>query len=166
MEEYGRYEFNQNQNQYQPVQPEAPKDPKKNHDNLKKICQAGRGHRLERGAVRRNCRRNMVGIQKAAGDSTQVSASKENTSDTGSGKTKLQTTSATSDGSTEGQSLDVSDVASSVMPSIVSITNKSVQEVQNVLQVCSAWAERLRLRRWKAAVPELSSERMTRSFSL
>ena len=38
MEEYGRYEFNQNQNQYQPVQPEAPKDPKKNHDNLKKFA--------------------------------------------------------------------------------------------------------------------------------
>lgn len=43
----------------------------------------------------------------------------------------LQTAAETKDGQTKGQSLDVSDIASATMPSIVSITNKSVQEVQN-----------------------------------
>lgn len=43
----------------------------------------------------------------------------------------IQTASISSDGNTTGQSLDVSDIANGAMPSIVSITNKSVQEVQN-----------------------------------
>lgn len=43
----------------------------------------------------------------------------------------LQTAAPVSDGNTDGQSLDVSDIAESVMPSIVAITNQSVQEVQN-----------------------------------
>lgn len=43
----------------------------------------------------------------------------------------LQTAADTEDGNIKGQSLDVSDIASATMPSIVSITNKSVQEVQN-----------------------------------
>ena len=43
----------------------------------------------------------------------------------------LQTAADTKDGNIKGQSLDVSDIASAAMPSIVSITNKSVQEVQN-----------------------------------
>ena len=43
----------------------------------------------------------------------------------------LQTAADTKDGNIKGQSLDVSDIASATMPSIVSITNKSVQEVQN-----------------------------------
>ena len=43
----------------------------------------------------------------------------------------LQTAADTKDGNIKGQSLDVSDIASAPMPSIVSITNKSVQEVQN-----------------------------------
>lgn len=131
MEEYGRYEFNQNQNQYQPVQPEAPKDPKKNHDNLKKFAKRAGAIALSAVLFGEIAGGTMVGINMAAGGSTQVSASTGDTSDTNSSKATLQTTSATSDGSTDGQSLDVSDVASSVMPSIVSITNKSVQEVQN-----------------------------------
>ena len=43
----------------------------------------------------------------------------------------LQTAADTKDGNIKGQSLDVSDIVSATMPSIVSITNKSVQEVQN-----------------------------------
>ena len=131
MEEYGRYEFNQNQNQYQPVQPEDPKDPKKNHDNLKKFAKRAGAIALSAVLFGGIAGGTMVGINMAAGGSTQVSASTGDTSDTNSSKATLQTTSATSDGSTDGQSLDVSDVASSVMPSIVSITNQSVQEVQN-----------------------------------
>lgn len=45
----------------------------------------------------------------------------------------LQTTALT--GAVEKGSLDVSDIAASVMPSIVSITNKSVQEVQNIFSM-------------------------------
>lgn len=43
----------------------------------------------------------------------------------------LKTATASGDGSTDTQGLDVSDIASSTMPAIVSITSKSVQEVQN-----------------------------------
>lgn len=43
----------------------------------------------------------------------------------------LQTAAAAGDGITQSQSLDVSDIADAAMPSIVSITNKSVQEVEN-----------------------------------
>lgn len=43
----------------------------------------------------------------------------------------LQTTAISSSGATISGSLDVSDIAESVMPSIVAITNRSVQEVQN-----------------------------------
>ncbi|MFR1114429.1 MAG: hypothetical protein ACLSEX_14125 [Blautia sp.] len=43
----------------------------------------------------------------------------------------LKTATASGDGSTDTQGLDVSDIASSTMPAIVSITSNSVQEVQN-----------------------------------
>ncbi|MGI6012044.1 MAG: S1C family serine protease [Ruminococcus sp.] len=43
----------------------------------------------------------------------------------------LQTASVSSEGETTGQSLDVSDIVEGVMPSVVAITNQSVQEVQN-----------------------------------
>lgn len=43
----------------------------------------------------------------------------------------LQTTAISNSGATISGSLDVSDIAESVMPSIVAITNRSVQEVQN-----------------------------------
>lgn len=42
----------------------------------------------------------------------------------------IPTTNVEGSGNTNSQSLDVSDIAAGVMPSIVSITNKSVQEVQ------------------------------------
>lgn len=51
------------------------------------------------------------------------------TADT-SGQSVLQTTALSGDVTVTG-SLDVSDIATAVMPSIVSITNRSVQEVQN-----------------------------------
>lgn len=43
----------------------------------------------------------------------------------------LRTAAVTSDGTTSSQSLDVSDIASGAMPSVVAITNKSVQEVES-----------------------------------
>ena len=44
---------------------------------------------------------------------------------------KLALAVSSGDGVTDGQSLDVSDIAQGAMPSVVAITNKSVQEVQN-----------------------------------
>ncbi len=52
-------------------------------------------------------------------------------SETENTDTKLLKTTSVSDSSTNTGSLDVSDIAEAVMPSIVSITNKSVQEVEN-----------------------------------
>ena len=43
----------------------------------------------------------------------------------------LQTVAATSDGDSTSQSLDVSDIAQSVMPAMVSITSTSVEEVES-----------------------------------
>lgn len=128
MEEYGRYEFEQNQNRYQPT---PSQNPKKNHDKMKKLARKAGAIALSAVLFGGIAGGTMVGIQKAAGTGTETVASAQETSDTESSKTTLQTTSATSNGSTESQSLDVSDVTSAVMPSIVSITNKSVQEVQN-----------------------------------
>lgn len=126
MEEYGRYEFQQNQNQ-----PVPSRDPKKNHDNLKKFARRAGAIALSAVLFGGIAGGTMVGIQAAAGTGTQTSVSTQTASDTGSSKSTLQTTSTTSNGNVDSESLDVSDVASSVMPSIVSITNKSVQEVQN-----------------------------------
>ena len=71
----------------------------------------------------------------AKAQSTQTDSSKQETT-----KTTLQTT--TSSGSTgssaSGQSsLDVSSIAKNAMPSIVAITNKSVQEVQDYFSMFS-----------------------------
>lgn len=56
-----------------------------------------------------------------------------------SGPSVLQTVSPS--GSTAKGSLDVSDIAASVMPSIVSITNRSVQEIQNYFSFFSRSAQ-------------------------
>lgn len=68
------------------------------------------------------------GVNYVTGDKTQKTVQ---TTEQKTEKNVLQTVAAQSDGKTEGQSLDVSDVASSVMPSVVAITSKTVQEVQN-----------------------------------
>lgn len=49
----------------------------------------------------------------------------------GTSETVIPTVSMESDGTTNGQSYDVSDIAESVMPSIVAINIKTVEEVQN-----------------------------------
>lgn len=58
----------------------------------------------------------------AAATASQIEAAAQNA---------LQTTALSGSSSVIKGSLDVSDIAAAVMPSIVSITNKSVQEVQN-----------------------------------
>lgn len=62
----------------------------------------------------------------AAGETASASAANGQTES----QSVLQTTSVSAAATAKG-SLDVSDIATAVMPSIVSITNQSVQEVQN-----------------------------------
>lgn len=79
-----------------------------------------------------------LGVNYAAGyrNNTSTAASTESASasaqtTTSSSSLLKSTTPVSTSTSTSSGSLDVSGVAESVMPSIVSITNKSVQEVQN-----------------------------------
>lgn len=58
-------------------------------------------------------------------------ASTQTTQEISSTPVTLQTATTTSNGSVDSQSLDVSDIVETAMPSIVAITNKSVQEVQS-----------------------------------
>ncbi len=67
----------------------------------------------------------------ASGSTAAQSSTQQDTADAGQKTATLQTASASSNGTVDGQSLDVSDIAESAMPSIVAITNKSVQEVQS-----------------------------------
>lgn len=68
-----------------------------------------------------------AGITHVTGVTAQSDEAMEETMST---PVTLQTTTAKNDGSMDSQSLDVSDIVESTMPSIVAITNKSVQEVQ------------------------------------
>ena len=62
-------------------------------------------------------------------------------------------------------SLDVSDIVEEAMPSIVSITTKSVEEVQNYYgMLVSMELIHQSRERFREAVPVLSSERTTQSF--
>ena len=61
---------------------------------------------------------------------SKTTNSSSQTSKSNSSSTSLLKTTTTSDSSNKG-SLDVSDITTSAMPSIVAITNKSVQEVQD-----------------------------------
>ena len=67
----------------------------------------------------------------AGGVFTGVTYALGNKNDTEKEEVTLQTVAPTSDGTVVSQSLDVSDIAENAMPSIVAITNKSVQEVQS-----------------------------------
>lgn len=67
------------------------------------------------------------------GVNTLIAANTQSSSQSASAQTSLLKASQTSSdsGTSATGSLDVSDIASAAMPSIVSITNRSVQEVQN-----------------------------------
>lgn len=67
----------------------------------------------------------MTGAASAANIQTQT------TEETSAAPVTLQTATTTSNGTVDSQSLDVSDIVETAMPSIVAITNKSVQEVQS-----------------------------------
>ena len=137
MEEYGSYNWNQQGNNT-PMEPK--KQPGKRNGNgarwAKKIGAVALSAVLFGGVAGGV----FTGVTYATGatakaQSTQTDSSKQETT-----KTTLQTT--TSSGSTgssaSGQSsLDVSSIAKNAMPSIVAITNKSVQEVQDYFSMFS-----------------------------
>ena len=140
MEEYGSYNWNQQGNEPQNNTPMEPKkQPRKRNGNgarwAKKIGAVALSAVLFGGVAGGV----FTGVTYATGatakaQSTQTDSSKQETT-----KTTLQTT--TSSGSTgssaSGQSLDVSSIAKNAMPSIVAITNKSVQEVQDYFSMFS-----------------------------
>ncbi len=68
-----------------------------------------------------------------AGTTEAVSDELEEAAETvvGTGEAVIPTVSVESDGNSNGQTYDVSDIAKSVMPSIVAINIKTVEEVQN-----------------------------------
>lgn len=140
MEGYGSYNWNQQGNEPQNNTPMEPKkQPGKRNGNrarwAKKIGAVALSAVLFGGVAGGV----FTGVTYATGatakaQSTQTASSKQETT-----KTTLQTT--TSSGSTgssaSGQSLDVSSIAQNAMPSIVAITNKSVQEVQDYFSMFS-----------------------------
>lgn len=140
MEEYGSYNWNQQGNEPQNNTPMEPKkQPGKRNGNgarwAKKIGAVALSAVLFGGVAGGV----FTGVTYATGataktQSTQTDSSKQETT-----KTTLQTT--TSSGSTgssaSGQSLDVSSIVKNAMPSIVAITNKSVQEVQDYFSMFS-----------------------------
>lgn len=142
MSEYGNYQWNQNEEQQIQEQQNLPNrqsfEPSSGNNNrksdrkklAKKIGAIAMSAVLFGGIAGGV----FTGVAYASGavKSTAVQDSvQQNTGNSEKQTAALQTTSASSDGSTDGQSLDVSDIAEAAMPSIVAITNKSVQEVQS-----------------------------------
>lgn len=140
MEEYGSYNWNQQGNEPQNNTPMEPKkQPGKRNGNgarwAKKIGAVALSAVLFGGVAGGV----FTGVTYATGatakaQSTQTDSSKQETT-----KTTLQTTTSSSStgSSVSGQSLDVSSIAKNAMPSIVAITNKSVQEVQDYFSMFS-----------------------------
>lgn len=136
MEDYGRYNYEEENNQnmngearmnYQPSPGRKPE--KKNKGKWAKRIGAVALSAVLFGGIAGGT---FVGVVYASGNGEQFSSTQNSqTGKIDNNKTKLQTTSTTGNGTTENQSLDVSDIVEGTMPSIVSITNKSVQEVQS-----------------------------------
>lgn len=72
-----------------------------------------------------------AGYSPSAANTADTPDASANQADSSQQASSLLKATSSPDGQTASGTLDVSSVASSVMPSIVSITNKSVQEVQN-----------------------------------
>lgn len=136
MEDYGRYNYEQENNQnmkdetrmyYQPVSPKKPE--KKNKGKWARKIGAVALSAVLFGGIAGGA---FVGVVQVSGNGEKLTSEQSNeTEKTENNQTKLQTTSSTGNGTINSQSLDVSDIAEATMPSIVSITNKSVQEVQS-----------------------------------
>lgn len=138
MEDYGRYQWNQNQDQEEPQNPPVyqPENKKKPNHTKKSAWAKKIGAIALSGVLFGGIAGGVfTGVAYGSGAVGKYNAaqntSAQNTSDTGDNTATLQTASAVSNGTTDSQSLDVSDIAEGVMPSIVAISNKSVQEVQS-----------------------------------
>lgn len=141
MEEYGSYNWNQQGNEPQNNTPMEPKKPHgKNNKNAakwaKKIGAVALSAVLFGGAAGGV----FTGVTYATGATAKAQATQtESDSSQQTTTTKLQTATASTStaSSTSSGSMDVTSIVQSAMPSIVAITNKSVQEVQNYFSMFS-----------------------------
>lgn len=127
MEDYGRYQWNENG-----LQPQNNNNHKKKN-NMKKFAKKVGAIALSAVLFGGIAGGVFTGITYAAGVplKAQQEEVEQEAAKTESKTTTLQTTSASAGSTVKSQTLDVSDIAEAVMPSVVAITNKSVQEVQN-----------------------------------
>ena len=141
MEEYGSYNWNQQGNEPQNNTPMEPKkQPGKNNKNAAKWAKKIGAVALSAvlfGGVAGGV---FTGVTYATGATAKAQATQtESDSSQQTTTTKLQTaTASTSTASSNSSgSMDVTSIVQSAMPSIVAITNKSVQEVQNYFSMFS-----------------------------
>ena len=141
MEEYGSYNWNQQGNEPQNNTPMEPKkQPGKRNGNgarwAKKIGAVALSAVLFGGVAGGV----FTGVTYATGATAKAKATQtESDSSQQTTTTKLQTATASTStaSSTSSGSMDVTSIVQSAMPSIVAITNKSVQEVQNYFSMFS-----------------------------
>ena len=141
MEEYGSYNWNQQGNEPQNNTPMGPKKPHgKNNKNVAKWAKKIGAVALSAvlfGGVAGGV---FTGVTYATGATAKAQATQtESDSSQQTTTTKLQTATASTStaSSTSSGSMDVTSIVQSAMPSIVAITNKSVQEVQNYFSMFS-----------------------------
>lgn len=141
MEEYGSYNWNQQGNEPQNNTPMEPKKPHgKNNKNAAKWAKKIGAVALSAvlfGGVAGGV---FTGVTYATGATAKAKATQtESDSSQQTTTTKLQTATASTStaSSTSSGSMDVTSIVQSAMPSIVAITNKSVQEVQNYFNMFS-----------------------------
>lgn len=141
MEEYGSYNWNQQGNEPQNNTPIEPKKPHgKNNKNAAKWAKKIGAVALSAvlfGGVAGGV---FTGVTYATGATAKAKATQtESDSSQQTTTTKLQTATASTStaSSTSSGSMDVTSIVQSAMPSIVAITNKSVQEVQNYFSMFS-----------------------------
>ena len=141
MEEYGSYNWNQQGNEPQNNTPMGPKKPHgKNNKNAAKWAKKIGAVALSAvlfGGVAGGV---FTGVTYATGATAKAKATQtESDSSQQTTTTKLQTATASTStaSSTSSGSMDVTSIVQSAMPSIVAITNKSVQEVQNYFSMFS-----------------------------
>ena len=140
MEEYGSYNWNQQGNEPQNNTPMEPKkQPGKRNGNGAKWGEKIGAVALSAvlfGGVAGGV---FTGVTYATGATAKAQSTQTDSNSQETTKTTLQTTasSGSTGSSASGQSLDVSSIAKNAMPSIVAITNKSVQEVQDYFSMFS-----------------------------
>mgnify|MGYP000423497600 FL=1 len=140
MEEYGSYNWNQQGNEPQNNTTDGTE--KTAGKEKWKRSQMGKEDRCSSTECRTFRRRSggvFTGVTYATGATAKAQSTQTDSNSQETTKTTLQTTasSGSTGSSASGQSLDVSSIAKNAMPSIVAITNKSVQEVQDYFSMFS-----------------------------